>query len=76
MKFEGKDPAGTFYAILSRTPAFHRVGKSTWGLTAWYPNAIKKPPKAIASAPPLPNDGLSTPPRDAADAGESMTDET
>lgn len=53
VKFEGKDPVGTFYAILSRTPTFHRVAKSTWGLAAWYPNIARKPTKVsdVAAAP-------------------------
>jgi hypothetical protein len=42
IRFDGKDPAGTFYAILARTPTFHRVGRSTWGLSAWYPNVVRK----------------------------------
>lgn len=59
--FAGKDPAATFYTILNRSPQFTNVGKSTWGLTSWYPAGVKKPSKAGVSAPPPPNDGLSAP---------------
>jgi hypothetical protein len=64
IRFDGKDPAATFYAILARTPTFHRVGKSTWGLSAWYPGVARKAAKAGAGAPTLPDDGSSMPPPD------------
>jgi hypothetical protein len=50
IEFKGKNPAATFYTILARHPAFHNVGKSTWGLSAWYPGASKKTSKSNASA--------------------------
>lgn len=60
IRFEGKDPAGTFYAILARTPTFHRVGKSTWGLAAWYPNAVRKATKTTEAARPAEDAGTGS----------------
>ena len=59
--FSGKDPGQTFYTILSRNAIFTNVGKSTWGLSSWYPDRVRKSGKANASAPEIPDDGLSAP---------------
>lgn len=76
VKFGGKNPTGTFYAILARTPTFHNVGKSTWGLSSWYPAGTKKPSKANASPPPQPDDGLSPPSGSTeAEASDDATEE-
>jgi len=42
IEFGGKEPTTSFYTILQRNPLFHNVGKSTWGLSMWYPHAAKK----------------------------------
>lgn len=64
--FGGKDPVQSFYAILARTPVFTNVGKSTWGLSSWYPDRVRKPGKAnAAAAPPTPGDADATEPGDA-----------
>jgi hypothetical protein len=60
VEFKGKDPAQTFYTILARSPSFTNVGKSTWGLSSWYPDRSKKPSKGVASAPPKSSDGLGS----------------
>jgi len=62
IEFGGKDPLQTFYAILARNPIFHNVGRSTWGLSAWYPNAIRRgskraAPSADEGQPQNPDDG-------------------
>jgi hypothetical protein len=48
--FAGKDPVQSFYTILSRNGGFTNVGKSTWGLSSWYPDRAKKPGKANAAS--------------------------
>lgn len=59
IEFKGKDPGQTFYTILARnTGTFKRVGRSTWGLTAWYPNAAKaSKPNAEEARPDNADDG-------------------
>jgi hypothetical protein len=55
VEFKGKDPSQTFYSILARNPGtFTNVGKSTWGLSSWYPDRVKKPGKA--NAEPIQNE--------------------
>lgn len=35
-KVEGKNPTGTVYSSLSRSPDFEKVKRNTWGLAEWY----------------------------------------
>ncbi len=42
VSFKGKDPGGTLYRSLFRSPVFHRVGPGRWGLSAWYGAAASK----------------------------------
>jgi hypothetical protein len=59
--FAGKDPASTFYTILNRNPSFTNVGKSTWGLSVWYPAAAKKAKVGAATgSDPATDDGTGT----------------
>lgn len=49
VNFGGKNPEGTLYRSLGRDPRFTNVGKSTWGLSAWYPKAARTTPPSSAN---------------------------
>ncbi len=70
VQFKGKDPSATFYTILNRAPQFQNVGKSTWGLSSWYPAGVKKAGKANGVTPEPEGGDASTP-----DATETETNE-
>lgn len=62
-KVEGKNPNGTVYSSLKRSPDFELVTKNTWGLAVWY--NIKRKVKSERSTENAP-----------ADESEPVTEET
>jgi hypothetical protein len=54
-KVEGKNPNGTVYSSLKRSPDFELVTKNTWGLAVWY-NIKRKTKAERNSENTLPND--------------------
>ncbi|MGI8961992.1 MAG: HTH domain-containing protein [Bryobacteraceae bacterium] len=55
-KVEGKNPNGTVYSSLKRSPDFELVTKNTWGLAVWY--NIKRKTKSEKSTESTPEGEL------------------
>ena len=59
VNFKGKNPTGTLYRSLFRSPVFHKVGPGRWGLSAWYSSAARRSAKG-QTEPDLPQDTESS----------------
>jgi hypothetical protein len=72
VEFKGKDPGGTLYRSLFRSPVFQRVGPGRWGLSAWYGTAAARRSPKGQTEPDLAN-GDEGPEPTAQDEGEPVT---